>query len=146
MAELAKLMNAVNQGDLESVKTILQSNAGFINEKDAEGATALHYAAFAGHRKIVEFLLEHGANINAQDGKFGATPTGWAIEYLRESGGFLGIELSDFAYAIQQTDVAWVKRFLARFPTLREASDTHGISFRSLAEQSGNLEIIALFA
>ena len=145
MAELAKFMEAVNQGDLEGVKTILQSNAGFINEKDEEGATALHYAAFGGHRKIAQFLLEHGANINAQDAKFGATPAGWAIEYLREFGGFLGIELSDFAYAIQQNNVEWVKRFLKRFPALLEASDMHGIPFKSLAEQSGNPEIISLF-
>jgi len=46
---------------------------------------------------VVEFLVQYGAEINAIDAEFGATPTGWAIEYLREMGGFLGIELADLA-------------------------------------------------
>lgn len=90
-------------------------------------------------------LVEQGAEINAIDGKFGATATGWAIEYLREMGGFLGIELNDFAYAIQQADFDWVARFLKRFPALREASDTQGKPFKMIAQESGNVEIAKMF-
>jgi hypothetical protein len=61
-------------------------------------------------------------------------------------GGLLGIELDDFAYAIERGDAAWVARFLKRFPALREANDTRGISFRRLAEQSGHPEVAKLFA
>ena len=77
--------------------------------------------------------------------QFGATPAGWAIEYLREMGGFLGIELTDFAYAIRQGDIEWTKRFLTRFPGLRQASDTRGNRFKRLAEESGNAEILTMF-
>jgi hypothetical protein len=73
--------------------------------------------------------VQHGADINASDAQFGATPAGWAIEYPREMGGFLGIELSDLAFAIERRDVEWVQRFLKRFPRLRQASDTQGRSF-----------------
>jgi hypothetical protein len=52
-----------------------------------------------GHRPIVKLLLEQGADINSRDGRFGATPTGWAIEYLREMHGRLAIELDDLAEA-----------------------------------------------
>jgi hypothetical protein len=90
-------------------------------------------------------LAERGANINSPDGQFGATPTGWAIEYLREMGGFMGIELTDLAYAIQMGDTRWVARFLQRFPSLREMSDTNGTPFRELARSSGNKEIAKLF-
>jgi hypothetical protein len=36
-------------------------------------------------------------------------------------GGFLGIELSDLAHAIERGDTEWVARFLRRFPALRTA-------------------------
>lgn len=113
-------------------------------QRDAEGATGLHYAALGGHRAVVEFLVERGADINAADGTFGATPAGWAIEYMRELGAFLGIELSDLAFAIRKGDVEWVKRFVTRFPALREARDTEGTAFKELARASGNAEIMRL--
>lgn len=145
MTDFENLIEAVQQGNIESVRALLSNHADFINQRDSSGATALHYATFGGHRAIVQLLLESGADINATDGKFGATPAGWAIEYLREKDGFLGIELSDFAFAIRQGDIKWVERFLQRFPSLRKASDTQGNSFKELAQQSGNAQIISLF-
>jgi hypothetical protein len=98
-----------------------------------------------GHRQIVRLLLERGADINSTDSQFGATPAGWAIEYLREMGGHLAIELDDLAHAIRLGDTRWVSRFLKRFPALRDARDTEGIPFQKLARDSRNREITALF-
>jgi len=145
MSELASLIEATKQGDLEGVKAILRGDSELINQKDATGATALHYATFGAHHAVVLELVRHGANVNVRDSRFGATPTGWAIEYLRELGGFLGIELDDFAHAIRRGEVEWVTRFLRRFPTLREASDANGTPFKLLAQQSGNQEIANFF-
>lgn len=145
MTELKSLIEAARRGDAEQVRTILQDRSELINKKDDEGATALHYAAFGGHRDIVRLLVENGADINARDNQFGATPAGWAIEYLREFGGFLGIELADFCYAIERCDVEWIKRLLQRFPALRQASYAEGKPFTLLAEETRNPEIVALF-
>jgi ankyrin repeat protein len=145
MPELEELIDASKRGALEDVRVILQDRPELINMRDEHGATALHYAAFGGHRPVAELLVKRGADINAPDSQFGATPAGWAIEYLREMGGFLGIELTDFAYAIRRGDVEWTKRFLTRFPGLRRASDTQGNSFKLLAEESGNAEIVTMF-
>jgi hypothetical protein len=135
MHEFEKLIKAAEQGSLDDVCAIVSSHPELINNKDQSGATALHYAAFGGHRAVVQLLVQHGADINARDAQFGATPAGWAIEYLREIGGFLGIELSDFAFAIRRGDVEWTARFLQRFPALREAADEHGTPFKLLAQQ-----------
>lgn len=145
MGQLKKLIEAVERGDLAEVASILEGHPELVHERDQSGATALHYAAFGGHRPIVEQLVKRGADVNARDGRFGATPTGWAIEYLREMGGFLGIELNDFAHAIERGEAEWVRRFLHRFPALRTASDTEGRPFKVLAERSGNQEIAKLF-
>ena len=141
-----RLIVAARLGDVEEVKAIAHVHPEFVTRYDEIGATALHYAAFGGHRDVVRVLVEAGADVNAADAQFNATPTGWAIEYLRGMGGFLGIELSDFAYAIERGDVAWVMRFLKRFPALRHAHDTRGRFFKAMAEESGNGEIRDLFA
>jgi ankyrin repeat protein len=139
------LIAAARQGDLERVRGILDADASLANARDGAGATPLHYAAIHGHPEIVRLLVKRGADINSRDDEFGATPAGWAIEYLREMGGYLGIELSDFAYAIREGDVRWVVRFLSRFPALRQARDAAGRPFEQLARESGNREIAALF-
>lgn len=146
MNELERLIEAAKQGNLADVQAVLGGNAAMINQRDPSGATALHYAAFAGHRSVVQELIRQGADINSRDGQFGATPAGWTIEYLREMGGFLSIELDDLAFAIRRGEVEWVARFLRRFPALREASDTQGRPFRELAQESGNQEITNLFS
>lgn len=145
MSDLNALINAVKHGDIGEARTILDENTGLVHQRDKSGATALHYATFSGNREIVQLLLDKGAEINKTDNQFGATPTGWAIEYLRERGGYLAIELNDLAYAIEYGDVRWVGRFLKRFPALRQGVDINGKPFRQLAEESGNPEITALF-
>ena len=40
--------------------------------------SGLHYAAHKGHRALVEFLIEQGADVNLKDTKVGSTPAGWA--------------------------------------------------------------------
>ena len=145
MDNLEKLINAIKLRDIDEIKTILDQDGNLVKMYDKTGATALHYAAFEGRREIVQLLLDRGADINSRDSQFGATPAGWAIEYLRERGGYLAIELRDFAYAIELGDPRWVARFLNRFPALRQGRDINGKPFRELAEESGNLELMALF-
>ena len=145
MSDLENMIEAVKQGELERVRAILESDERLANQRDESGATPLHYATLNGHRQIVQLLLERGADINSTDSQFGATPAGWAIEYLREKGAYLAIELDDLAYAIQLGDTRWVARFLKRFPSLRQASDANGTPFQRLARESGNREIAGLF-
>jgi len=62
--------------------------AAFLLEKGAQidaippgfdySGNGLHYAALNGHRTMVDFLLQHGANANVRDTKVNSTPAGWA--------------------------------------------------------------------
>jgi ankyrin repeat protein len=60
---------AVVAGDLGVCKEILEKNAYYINEADAEGLTQLHYAAMSGQTELCRLLLQHGAKADiAQKG------------------------------------------------------------------------------
>jgi ankyrin repeat protein len=48
--------------------------------RDKDNVTALHRAAMAGHPEAVRVLLKFGADVNALDGMFSATPLVWAVE------------------------------------------------------------------
>jgi ankyrin repeat protein len=45
----------------------------------AHGETALHWAAYAGHARVVEILLNHAAPVDAVDRRFSGTPLEWAL-------------------------------------------------------------------
>ena len=139
------LFDAVQSRDRERVRELLQRHPESAVARDADGVTALHYAAESGDREIVTMLLDAGADINARDLRFHATPAGWAIEYLRERGGLLGIEIEDAVHAVASGDERWVERYVTRFPALREAVDRNGTPLAAHARNSGNREIARLF-
>lgn len=64
-----------------------------INAATMDGNTALHYAAGAGNDHIVQYLVAHGANLDAKTSK-GRTPLQWA-QGLRPSAGGLGARLDE---------------------------------------------------
>lgn len=49
-----------------------------INAVDAQGNTALHWAAYRNHPQLVEYLLSMGANPNVENTQDGQTPLHWA--------------------------------------------------------------------
>jgi ankyrin repeat protein len=55
--------------------------------RDAEsGDTPLHHASHGGHPDIVKLLLARGADVNAIEKSYEATPLGWAMYgYLHPS-------------------------------------------------------------
>lgn len=146
MDDLRQLMHAAQRGDIDRLRRLLEQHPEFVSKRDESGATALHYAALKGQRRAAEFLIDQGADINSRDSQFGATPAGWAIEYLREKGALLGVEISDLAFAITRGDSHWVSRLLARFPALRTARDANGTPLQQLACECSNSEIREMFS
>ncbi len=143
--EAEALFAAVRSGDGAQVREILARSPGAARASDGEGATPLHYAAEAGDRAIVRALLDAGADVNARDGRFDATPAGWAIEYLRQRGGLLAIEIEDAALAIEREDADLLRQWLSRAPALRDAVGRDGTPLRERARRSGDPRIRALF-
>ena len=71
---------ACMHNQLEAAKLLLQKGADInaIPHGFDYSGTALHYAALRGHRTMVDFLLEQGADPNLRDTKVNNSPAGWA--------------------------------------------------------------------
>ena len=55
----------VTSKELLELLSLVMSKGASINLQDSRGLTPLHEAAAKGNKKIVEFLLKHGADVNA---------------------------------------------------------------------------------
>ena len=141
----ADFFAAIEAGDLETVRALLTADPNLVRSRDTQGATALHIAAFHAHRQLIQLLCVAGADINARDDKFGATPAGWALHYLREMGAFLAIEIDDLLYAVKSHDVEWTRRLVKRHPVIITAKDSDGRLLSEYARESGIPEIKELF-
>jgi hypothetical protein len=73
------LHRPAESGNAAVLETML--GCGFNPEaKDKDNVTPLHRAAMGGHVEAVRVLLTYGADVNAQDGMFSASPLVWAVE------------------------------------------------------------------
>jgi len=145
MNRTADFFSAVERGDADVARQSIVSDHELVRVRDAQGATALHVAAFHGHRAIVDLLLDAGAELNARDDSYAATPAGWAIHYLRERGALLGIEIDDTLFAIRRGDAELVARFVHRHPALATAVDRDGRALAEHARTAGDPAIGRLF-
>ena len=63
--ELEALIDSAKKGDIEGIKQHLAAG-GDVSFRNKNGDTMLNYAAFLGHKEIVELLVENGAEVNAK--------------------------------------------------------------------------------
>src|SRR6266699_3138530 len=59
------VFEAAALGETERVKELIGNNAELLRQHSSDGWTALHLAAFMGHRQTAEMLLEAGADLAA---------------------------------------------------------------------------------
>jgi len=62
-----------------AVLDFLLSLGANIDASGDAGVTALHEAAYHGARDAAAFLIAKGANVDATETRYGATPLGWAV-------------------------------------------------------------------
>jgi ankyrin repeat protein len=79
-----RLVGAASRGRTAAVRLMLDAGcpAGVV----AEGATALHWAAYHGNADLVATLLQRGAPADVRDARFDGTPRDWAEHGSREDG------------------------------------------------------------
>lgn len=73
--DLKAAVEAVQNGDLSSLKVTQQLAV----EKDDEGVTLLHWAAYNNRCRIATILIDNGADVNSKGGAVEETPLMWAM-------------------------------------------------------------------
>jgi Ankyrin repeats (3 copies)/Ankyrin repeats (many copies) len=118
------LHGAAYSGNLEVVRILIEYDPAYINARDDDGETPLHWAS-RGHNfkdsSVVRLLLEHGADVNAQ-GLNGWTP----------------LHLASFKGALE------VVRPLLEHGADVEAKDNGGETALQVAASSGRDEVVKL--
>ena len=66
-------------GDLPGVLSVLESDPKSLGQRDRRGFTALHHAARCGHVKLIEVLIERGADLEFPN-RHGHVPLSVAVE------------------------------------------------------------------
>ena len=85
-ADRAAIVDAAGRGAAAAVRLMVA--LGFrVEWTDGDGATPLHWAAWAGHAPVVRLLLELGAPVNVRERRFHVSPLGWAAHGSRFGGG-----------------------------------------------------------
>lgn len=90
----ASIHDAAVSGNLTAAQAFLKRDPSLVSSKDSQGRMPLHFAAAAGQKTMVEFLLAHKADINAKNGE-GLTPLALAkdsgrqnvVDLIRQRGG-----------------------------------------------------------
>jgi hypothetical protein len=124
-----------------------------INAADAHGATALHYAARAGKRRLVEELIALGARCSADEA--GRGPLGWAAAAGHASvvSTLLGMGAADvneadrhgataLHLAAQQGHLALARALLSRRELLPCAADRFGVAPLHKAVSFGHVSLV----
>jgi ankyrin repeat protein len=70
--------NAAANGRTACIEALLDAGVIDVNARVAHGTTALHLAAYSGHREAAERLLAGGADATIHDARYDSTAAGWA--------------------------------------------------------------------
>ncbi|MDB5337737.1 MAG: ankyrin [Planctomycetaceae bacterium] len=138
------LYTAAEMGDLQFARQLLKLGAN--PRREFTGETALHKAAARDHLAIVELLIQHGADVNAEECD-GYTPLSGAqslecVELLLAAGAdihvknIIGVEVIG-----QHRDLEIIERLRAAGGTL-ESPDSSTGSLMMTAAQEGNVELV----
>jgi palmitoyltransferase ZDHHC13/17 len=76
--EVLDAIAAVQDGDLEVVKSSLSQRLVTVNARDRDGCTLLHWAAINNRTRIAKLLIEFGAE-HVPGGVLRETPLQWAL-------------------------------------------------------------------
>lgn len=110
---------AASLGRLDLLQDMVAADPSIVNQRGPDGQSPLH---FAKSREIIDFLLDHGANLEMRDLDHGGTPAQWAVDdaskcrYLIECGATV-----DIFMACVLEDASLVRRVLAENPDCWDA-------------------------
>jgi ankyrin repeat protein len=145
---------AFAKGELDTARTLLRKGAN-VNAVDLRGDSSLHRAAEAGHRAVVELLLEHQADVNLRTGEGGVAPLHLAAQageldicrLLLKQGTGVASKARDgwtaLHFASRMGHLGIVQELLVHGADANDQTDKYSTSLH-MASLAGHLEIVKL--
>lgn len=69
---------ASQRGDVETIRSLIESGKATALDRDNDRITPLHWAAINGQMAACRYILDQGAEVDAVGGDLVATPLQWA--------------------------------------------------------------------
>ncbi|KAE8551634.1 hypothetical protein EYB25_005524 [Talaromyces marneffei] len=123
-----------------------------INERDSTGANALQWASLRGHFKSVQRLLEKGAEVNAQGGRYGNALQAASFEghieivqILLERGAEVNAQGGEYGNALQAASLEGHVEIVQRLPEKGAEVNAQGGRYGNAlqaASSGGHIEIV----
>lgn len=139
-------------GHLNLVKKIIELKAIAVDSRNATGCTPLYFSAQENYPNIVEYLIEHGANVNAENDSE-ITPLMVAasqgnskiIEILaKHKAKCITLSRNNSLFiAIQNDQNEAAKTLVKAYPELLDSTSTEGMKPHIYAIACGNHQILA---
>ena len=79
------IFNTIKSNDFKKFEEILKENISLINKLNNNGLSLLHYSVIKNNKKILELLLNNGADVNIKSSKMKRTPLHLAYIYQNNS-------------------------------------------------------------
>ncbi len=79
------IFNTTKSNDPKKFEEILKENTSLINKLNNNGLSLLHYSVIKNNKKILELLLNNGADVNIKSSKMKRTPLHLAYIYQNNS-------------------------------------------------------------
>lgn len=76
--EVPEIVVASQMGDVEKIKSLIESGKVAAQDVMPDGTTALHWAAINNRMTACKYLIEAGAEVDKKGGQLEATPLHWA--------------------------------------------------------------------
>ncbi len=145
--EQESLFNAIREGNLDTVRDLMERSPGLINASDQRGSTPLILAAYYNQAPIVDYLLEKGAGVDETDGAGNTALMGCCFKGYTEVAGklieagadvnklnSLGSSCLIYAVTFNQLEIA---RLLLKNGADRHVKDAKGLTAIDHAKMQG---------
>ena len=151
--ELGSIHDAAANGDLDTVKKILEQNPSLVNQDDQYEWRPIFHAGLRRRYDVVKYLIDCGADLAAHDGYAihyaGEVPNNKEVVSLLIAYGGLDAHTKpsseiarQFIYAVFLTNVGRVNAMLRDNPKLVQERYARGDTALHHATRNGDLEIV----
>jgi hypothetical protein len=151
----ANFLTAASRDNFDTVKELATEYPDLVNREDVHGCTALHWAGTFRNKEMAEFLVQHGANIEAPN-HAGFTPMHHAagngaeniVILLHQRGGALDAKNNEGVTPLMHAVTCGKEDCVNALITCGadcDAVSNDGLTARGMAEMLGYRRIIATF-